>query len=223
MGKPVDWCQLVDCSPHAEENVLAAALYRFGGMDYSSAYAAVSSLDGPARARLASGLLGKLGRFDTPLRELEYATYTFDLTVDQGGYFEIKRHRMMTQTPQALTARLGYAIPRRIEAAGLLTPYQAAMDAAGEFYDQLAAFNPHTASYVVPNGFHRRVLISMNLRSAFHFCQLRSAANAHFSVRRAAQRMADEIRRVTPGLAAFMDVNPAETWLGIEQQYFVRP
>ena len=53
-------------------------------------------------------LLEKLGKFDNPLRELEYCNYTFDLVMDQGAYAEFKRHRMMTQTPQRLTTRLGW-------------------------------------------------------------------------------------------------------------------
>ena len=67
---------------------------------------------------LAESLLGRLGKFDVPLRELEYCTYTFDLVMDQGAYAEFKRHRMMTQTPQRLTTRLGYATPLLITEAG---------------------------------------------------------------------------------------------------------
>ena len=75
------------------------------------------------------------------------------------------------------------------------------MEAAAETYEKLADWNPQVAAYIVPNGYNRRVLFSMNLREAFAFCQLRSAANAHFSMRRVAQRVAAEIRRVHPLLA----------------------
>jgi hypothetical protein len=37
-------------------------------------------------------------------------------------------------------------------------------------------------------------LIETNFRRALHLVTLRGAANAHFSMRRAAQRIADEIR-----------------------------
>jgi thymidylate synthase ThyX len=215
-----DWCRLAHYDPQGENRVLAAALYRYGELDFAAALDAVTRMTEAERVHLAGDLLGHLGRFDIPLRELEYATFTFDLLVDQGGYFEIKRHRMMTQTPQALTAHLGYAIPRRITAAGGEGLYCQVMDAAGEMYDRLAQIDPHLAAYVVPNGYNRRVLLEMNLRSAFHFCHLRAAPNAHFSVRRAAQRIAEEIRRVTPALAAFMDVNPTETCQTVESQYF---
>ncbi len=214
------WCQLVDCDKDGEQKVLAAALYRFGHMPYADALAHVKSLRKAGRAQLAETLLGRLKRHDIPLRELEYCNYTFDLIMDQGAYAEFKRHRMMTQTPQLLTARLGYATPRLVEEAGFRSEYDAAMLKAASTYEKLAAWNPHVAQYVVPNGFNRRVLAQFNLRTAYHFCQLRAAANAHFSIRKIAERVAEEIRRVHPALSAFMTL-PEETWQEVEGKYFV--
>lgn len=215
-----DWCVLMDYDEDGEDRVLAAALYRFGEMDYSAALAAVRAAAQAERQRLAESLLGRLGRFDAPLRELEHTSYTFDLIMDQGAYAEFKRHRMMTQTPQLQTAALGYATPRRMLGAGFDTDFHKAMDAAREAWDQLNAFDPQVAQYVVPNAFNRRILATFNLREAFAFCQLRSAANAHFSIRKVAQRIADEIRRVHPLLAAYMKLHD-ETWQQVQEDYFV--
>lgn len=211
-----DWCRLVDYDPQGEARVLASALYRFGNMPFSEALGQVQSLGVES---LADALLARLGRYDVPLRELEHCAYTFDLLMDQGAYAEFKRHRMMTQTPQLLTAALGYATPRRIVEAGFDDPYRRAMEAAGAAWEKLAAFNPLVAQYVVPNGYNRRVLATFNLREAFAFCQLRAAANAHFSIRKIAQRVAEEIRGVHPHLMKFLKLQ-AETWQGIESGYF---
>jgi len=189
-------------------------------MSYPQACAAVQQADPEARERLVCGLLGQLGKHDIPLRELELTTYLFDVLVDQGGYFELKRHRMMTQTPQALTSRNGYSIPQRVVQAGFEPAYRQAMDEAADAYEKLAAFNPHLAAYVVPNGFKRRVLLGMNLRTAFHFCALRSAENAHFSMRRLALRIAEQIRQVHPLLGAFLQIETLDTWQEIEARYF---
>lgn len=213
---PQDWCRLVEYDPEGETKVLAAALYRFGRTPYSQAQEAVRA--GQADA-LAEALLGRLGRFDTPLRELEHTTYTFELVMDQGAYAEFKRHRMMTQTPQRLTAALGYVTPRRIVEAGLEPAYRRAMESAAALWQKLDAFHPLVAQYIVPNGFNRRVLATFNLREAYAFCQLRAAPNAHFSIRRLAQRVAEEIRRVHPRLAKFMRL-PQEAWQDIEKGYF---
>lgn len=88
--------------------------------------------------------------------------------MDQGAYFEFKRHRMMTQTPQALTTRLGYAIPKAMSQAGVEGLYRQAMNEAARLYEELWQFHPEAASYVVPNGYNRRVLCRLNLRELFH-------------------------------------------------------
>jgi thymidylate synthase ThyX len=174
------------------------------------------------KSRIAEALLGRLDKFDVPLRELEYCTYTFDLVMDQGAYAEFKRHRMMTQTPQRLTTRLGYATPLLITEAGFGSQYEAAMDAASQMYETLYEFNPAVAQYVVPNGYNRRVLAEFNLREAFALCQLRTAANAHFSIRRVAQKMYEEMARVHPLLTKYMKLHN-ETWQGVEEGYFAKP
>lgn len=216
-----DWCALVDYDTEGEVKVLAAALYRFSGMSYPKALEKVRTAGEAERRVWAEALLGGLGEHDAPLRELEHTSYTFDLTLDQGAYAEFKRHRMMTQTPQALTARLGYALPRRMVEADFERPYRAAMEAAAEVYEKLADWNADVAAYVVPNGFYRRVLFTMNLREAFAFCRLRAAPNAHFSMRRVAQRVAAEIRRVHPLLGSYLRLPADETWQTIEAGEFV--
>ncbi len=211
------WCQLVDYDRDGETQVLASALYRFGSMSYSEALGAVRSH--PQPGSLADALLKRLGRHDVPLRELEHTSYTFDLVMDQGAYAEFKRHRMMTQTPQLLTATLGYAVPRRVAEAGLEDTYCRALNEAGALWQKLADWNPHVAQYVVPNGYNRRVLATFNLREAYAFCQLRSAPNAHFSIRKIAERIAEEIGCVHPLLAKYMPL-PEETWQQVEMGYF---
>ena len=214
-----DWCKLIDFDEDGENKVLAAALYRFGEASYTGALMFLQSLNEEKKANLAESLLGRLGKFDIPLRELEYCRYTFDLVMDQGAYAEFKRHRMMTQTPQKLTTQLGYTIPRLITEAGFESQYEIAMESATRMYERLYEFNPNVAQYTVPNGFNRRVLAEFNLREAFAFCQLRSAANAHFSIRRIAQRIHEEIARVHPLLAKYMKLHE-ETWQGVEEGYF---
>jgi thymidylate synthase ThyX len=215
-------CRLIDFDPEGETRVLAAVLYKYCGIDYDEAVQYLTLAGSEKRAELAHKLLGGMGPFDTPLRELEHTYYTFDVIVDQGGYFEIKRHRMMTQTPQPLTTKLGYALPRLIEAAGLSGEYTQVMQAAQDAYVRLEKVNPSLAAYVVPNGFNRRVLLTLNLREAFQFCRLRSAANAHFSVRRIARQMAEQITAVHPLLGSYLALPAGETWQSIEEQYFTR-
>ena len=215
-----DWCRLIDYDPQGEIKVLAAWLYTGSSLDYAQCLERVRHAVKEELQELAAKMLAGRGKYDIPPRETELASYTFDLVLDQGAYFELKRHRMMTQLPQPLTARLGYALPRRMVDAGMEAAYRRAMEKVEESYTALAAWNPEVAAYVVPNGFRRRVLLTFNFRTAMHFTGLRSAPNAHFSLRRAAQRMAEEIRRCSPALGAYLPVNPEETWQSIESKHF---
>jgi thymidylate synthase ThyX len=202
--------------------MVAAALYRASEDSYSHILSAVKHLSKEEKNRVLDHLIGKTGKFDSPLRELEHVTYTFDLVMDQGAYFEIKRHRMMTQTPQNLTSGLGYAIPTMFKEAGFYDDYCALMDNIEQKYRLMESAVSNAAAYIIPNGFNRRVLMTINFREAYHFCALRSAPNAHFSARRVAQRIAEEIRAVHPILGKYLMVNDEETSQSVERDHFLR-
>ncbi len=221
-GGQTDWLTLTAEDPEGEVRVLAAALYPYASAGIEALEAHVRGLDSGGRKELAEALLGRLGRFDIPLRALEHQTFSAEVVLDQGAYFELKRHRLMTQTPQRLTADLGYAVPRLFTQAGIQPAYDRAMHAAAEAYRLLAAWNTDVAAYVVPNGFNRRVLMTFNLRQAYHLIELRSAANAHFAMRRVALRLSEEIRRASPLLAAWLRLPEAVDWRAIEAEHFTR-
>lgn len=214
------WCQLLDADPDGEDKVLAAVLYRFGDDSYKGCLDQIRNMDESYKEHLVESLFADLGVFDVPVRELEYTNYIFDLVMDQGGYFEFKRHRMMSQTVQNLSARLGFAIPRAIVEAGFEAEYRQAMQAAARTYEKLYQLNRDAASYVVPNAFNRRVLCKANLRELFHFIKLRCNENAHFSIRRVGRGMFEAISRVHPLLASRIKLSGLETAAGIAEAFF---
>jgi thymidylate synthase ThyX len=215
-----EWCSLVQYSPEAEEQVLAAVLYRFSSLSFKEALNKIKKMDLKEKTKLVECLLADRSEHDEPLRELEYANFTFDLILDQGAYYELKRHRMMTQTSQPLGVDLGYTVPKDIADSTVFAEYQLVMREVETAWRQLSVKVPEVAAYLVPNAFKRRVLLNLNLRSAFHLLQLRTAPNAHFSIRRIAQRMADEIGKVSPLMSQFILMNKEETWNEIEKRYF---
>jgi thymidylate synthase ThyX len=112
-------------------------------------------------------------------------------------------------------------VPKLIADTGLLDKYHADMDAVRKAYQELYAADPEAAAYVLPNAFNRRVLLQTNLRSALHFVKLRSAPNAHFAIRRTAQRLAVEIQKRFPLFAQYFNLKSSETWESITDKYFV--
>ncbi|MRS04362.1 FAD-dependent thymidylate synthase, partial [bacterium] len=218
--KEIDWCNLVRFDKNAENFILAAASFRKGQQSFAKALEAIKTVSVNEKQRLAKKILGGMDEHDQPIREMEYANFTFDLTLDQGAYYELKRHRMMTQSPQPCTPWLGFATPRAMVDAGMEDEYRNAMEQAAFVYEELEKVLPHVGSYILPNGYNRRVLVEFNLRTAFHLLRLRTEPSAHFSMRRVAQRMAEEIRRVTPILGAYLKVNGEEDWHGIQEVFF---
>lgn len=213
-------CRLVSYDTNLEEQVIAAVLYRYGEKSYLQCQRLAAAMNPDQKKAFTELFLGSCSHFDIPIRELEHATFTFDVVLDQGAYFELKRHRMMTQTAQPLSISLGYALPKKFVLAGMQDAFTQAMQRVRDTYAQLYAWNPHLASYVVPNAFNRRVLITANLRTLFHFISLRAAPNAHFAIRRIANLMREEVQRVSPILGCYLFQPDNETWQDIETCHF---
>ena len=217
---PRGWMRLVHFDPDAEERVLAAAGVRFCGWGYEEARMRIRSAAAGDRNRMADALMRLLGAHDAPMRELEYASYTFEAVLDQGAYFEVKRHRMTSQTPGPLTCELGYLTPRWFEEAGFGVQYAEAMEkAAGTHRLLKQERDSDTAAYLVPNGFLRRLVLGMNLREAFHFCRLRSSEGAHAAVRVLALQAAEQIRAAHPLLAAYMKLDDSCDGKALEMEF----
>ena len=215
-----DWCQLHNFETYGEERILAAVLYRFGDDSYQVCLDQVMNMSQEERQAIVDALFEGLNPFDVPIREIEYANLSFDLIMDQGAYFEFKRHRMMTQTPQDLDTRLGYSVPLAITEAGIEDEYRAIMKQASEVYELIAAWSPQVAAYVVPNAYNRRVLCQANMRSLSHFISLRTAGNAHFSIRRVARGMLEKVRELYPVLCGTIRLKNDETSEGLTKEYF---
>jgi len=216
----IDMCQLVDYDPMGEQKVLACLLYRFGQGTYADCQRMISELTNEEQKTLVGNIFTEASQYDTPPRELEYTSYVFDMIMDQGAFFEFKRHRMMSQTPQALTTRLGFAVPHAITQAGCEAEYCAAMQNAARTFEIIAAEEPAVASYVVPNGFNRRVLFELNLRELFHFIRIRCNPNAHFSIRKVGRAMIEKIQPVHPMFCSHLCVDCSESSETISQKYF---
>ena len=105
---------------------------------------------------------------------------------------------------------------------GLTENYKNAMEQAKKTYLAVYKDHPAAAAYVLPNAFNRRVILKMNLRSALHLIKLRSAPNAHFAMRRAAQKIAEDIRHRYPLFAPYFEIDTDEADETIEKEFFLQ-
>jgi thymidylate synthase ThyX len=94
------------------------------------------------------------------------------------------------------------------------------MELADQTYRKISVKMPEEAQYVVPFAYNLRWYMTMNLREAYHFCELRSTPQGHIDYRRVAQQMYQEIKKVHPFVEMLVDMKEyglerleAEKWI----------
>jgi hypothetical protein len=200
--------ELIEHDPDGEDKILAGLIYKYEPISFNAALAKVRSLPFAEKETMFRTVLEKLRNiYDKPPREFEYPYYTFDVLLDQGAYYDLKRNRIMTQTPQLLSGEYGYYTPRLFSQVGLGSDYQNAMDRAHQTAKLIAKKYPYEAQYITTKATARRFLMKMNLREAFYFVGLRSRQGGHFTYRKVAQMIYDQIARVHPLVAKYIMVD----------------
>ncbi|MDD5534001.1 MAG: FAD-dependent thymidylate synthase, partial [Syntrophales bacterium] len=196
--------RLIHYDKNALENLSASILYRWSGLSFGDALAHIKSPDPSGAMELFKSISSRFPEGLKPVRELEHVTYTFDLLMDQGAYYEFKRHRMMTISAQEPTVSLGHRIPEDMGKCGMKNEFQEAMKESAECFQKIEEAHPFASGYIATNAHYRRVLATMNLRELSTFIKLRSAPFAHFTIRELALEMLEELRKVHPEFAEFI-------------------
>lgn len=199
---------LIDYDEMAEEQIIAATLYRNNHLTLREARSVADQMSTQEKADFFEGIFAEARNiYDKPPRELEYPYYTFDVLLDQGAYYDLKRNRIMTQTAQMLNADLGYFTPKMFDELGLGDEYRRTMDFAHNTAKMIAEKYPYEAQYITTKATARRFVMKMNLREAMYFIGLRSRQGGHFTYRKIGQMLYDQIERVHPNLAKYIMVD----------------
>ncbi len=202
--------ELVEFDKDAEEKVIAGILYRCSSAPYNEIKDAVKKMTGIEKEKVIDDALSGMEKFDWPIRELEHTFYTFDILMDYGAFRDIQRHRMVTQTNQAVTVLHGYSVPEEVVEAGLKDTYEECMKKAEKAFDTLKKEFPDEAAYIVPMAYRKRTLFKCNLRELYHFIKLRSGKMGHISYRRIAQQMYELVKEKHTMLAKYITVDRSE-------------
>ena len=199
---------LVFSDPDADTILVASILYGASHLPMEALLARVEAMSPETQARVVDEYLSRRGKHDAPGRALERLTCTVEMTMDYGAYRDIQRHRMATQTTQALTPALGCEMPEDYRIFGYAPQYEEVMARAKQTYIKLqeAGF-VHEAAYVLPLATRIRVLFTWNLREVTHFVELRSARQGHPSYRKIAQDVYHAVAARYPLIARYMRPN----------------
>ncbi|MCK4650341.1 FAD-dependent thymidylate synthase [Candidatus Pacearchaeota archaeon] len=206
--------KLVNFSENPESVIISSILYRYGNCSFAEAERRVASMNSFEREGIIDGYLGKMEEFDHPLRELEHQYFSFDIVMDYGAFRDLQRHRICTQTNPVFTSDLGYDVPNDIVVAGVEAEYRLAMEKAKEVYEKVREKYPLQAQYLLPLGFRKRFLITMNLRELHYLIKLRTTPMAHDSYRRIACKIYEILNERYPLLSKYIICNYSQEELG---------
>ena len=208
--------ELLDDEP-IEIELAATLLYEHCHYPYRQIREAVESAGEVRRKEIVDLGMRHRGKHDELLRA--YASgqrFRFDILMDIGGFRDMHRHRRCTQIIQDFTTRHGYDAPEELEAAGMVSRYQATMQrvsAAVADLSQSAGAGTATsevaesAQYAIPLGFRKRTLFKMDFAEALYISELRTTPAGHTSYRRVAYAMYEEVSRKHPSLAGYFRVH----------------
>lgn len=197
---------LVDYDKNAEDKLVVSLIYRFSSQSYKTIEDQVNNMSQSEKEEIIDQVLKRRNAMDQPIRELEHIYYTFDILMDYGAFRDIQRHRMCTQTNQLVTCDHGYEIPKKIKELKLENKFISAMDASRVAYEIIKQDFPQEAQYIVAFAYKKRTLFTWNLRELHHFISLRSRPAGHISYRTIANQIFDELEKVHPLLAKYINV-----------------
>ena len=195
---------LIDSEFNAVNKAVASILYPVSsGLDYESVLAKARDLGLKEKTEIIENYVNlRQGRWHKVGKAFEEIYYTFDVVSDVGAYKDLQRHRMLSMFRQKFTTEHGYLVPFEIKDAGYELEYKKAMDMADNAYQKFKKEFPYEAQYFVGHGHLCRYRMKMNLREAFHFCELRSSPQGHPNYRVVAQQVYKLIKETDPILGS---------------------
>jgi thymidylate synthase ThyX/thymidylate kinase len=204
---PTEPVSLVSYTPHNELDIAAEILYDHSDLPLHLLQQEVSAWPYQQKVDVLQTYVGeRLNRRHRPGRALEKIHYNFDLIAKYGAFKDLQRHRMVdAMTWQEFTPRLGYDIPKLVEEAGLVDPFEQCFELSLELHGALQASQGSLiAQYAVLHGHNVRWKVTMNARESFQMLELRSSPQGHPAYRKLAQQMHEKIAEVHPRIAEAM-------------------
>lgn len=140
------------------------------------------------------------------LSTFEHVNFTFAIEgVSRVLTHQLVRHRLASysQQSQRYVAEHDFEciLPMSIAAnVAAKEKFNALMDTAQRTYDELVAMGIHQedARYCLTNATETKIVVTMNARELLHFFRLRCCNRAQWEIRRLAEAMLAEVRKVAP-------------------------
>ncbi len=214
-GRQNNHVELLDFDPGAREKLVRAILFEHSEAGADEIGAHVATMSAAEQDETIVKYCGhRLNRRHKPGRAFENTEYTFEILSDYGAFRDLQRHRLLTIQWQKLSPANGYTVPVELdEYPSLRAAFERAIEATDDIYDAIRArLGDDIAQYCVPFACRVRYQIRMNLREAFHFIELRTQKQGHYSYRRICAEMYSQIVDRHPFVGSCMTFADLETY-----------
>ncbi len=137
---------------------------------------------------------------------VEHAVFTFSIEgVSRALTHQLVRHRIASYSQQSQRyVRFDeptYVTPPEVEKVpGMSEAFESSVEGAWATYRRLveSGVPEEDARYVLPNAATTNITVTMNARELLHFFRLRCCLRAQWEIRRVANRMLEECKKVAP-------------------------
>jgi thymidylate synthase ThyX len=212
-GRQNNHIELLEHDPDASAKIVRAILFERTAASAAEIDAHVAKMAPEAQEKLIVDYCGhRLNRRHKPGRAFENTEYTFEILSDYGAFRDLQRHRLLTIEWQKLSPANGYVVPVELdEYPSLRAIFERAVEATDDIYEAIRTrLGDDIAQYCVPFACRVRYRIHLNLREAFHFIELRTQKQGHYSYRQICAEMYRQIVARHPFVArcmTFADLN----------------
>ena len=201
MPKSVDLTQPSDTLA----DICATLLFPVTDRSYRQLYECAFSWPAARRKDLLALATGDHKRRGELPRQFRGAPYVFDFVMDIGAYRDMHRHRRCQQLRQQYTHKLGYETPEAVTRCGAEQIFADALQMANTAIDRLPQPG---AQYLLPLAARSRFLFKMDFAELDYISRLRSGVKGHFSYRKIAWEMKQELEKLDPVLGALVEATP---------------
>ncbi len=190
--------ELVYATPDGDEKIVASILHSSSHHSMDECLTAAHGMSTKDKEAIIKIACRHMQSYDPPLREFEYAGFSFEATVSASCFAQLKRHRMATITCQEYDPSLGVTLPASIRAIGMEDRFMEMIAATEKVYSRIKEVSPHAAPYILTNAHRKRVALKVNVRELYHISRLREDKHAQWDIRETAESMVRLGKRVMP-------------------------
>jgi thymidylate synthase ThyX len=213
-GAAIEPAPLVDLLDDAalEIELATTLVYSHCHYSYRQLRRAIEAVDETRRREIIDLGLRHRGSHDEMPRPFSAGQqFRFDILMDIGGFRDMHRHRRCVQIMQDFTTAHGFDVPPEVEAAGVRSDYESAMQRAETAVRKLSATGGdeavQNAQYAIPLAFRKRTLFKMDFAEAVYISELRTTPAGHASYRNVAYAMYEAVAAKYPALAKYFRVH----------------